>query len=74
MMERGVIEIPFRLDYQFKPISKLMSKYSNVPMSLADACIVRLAEIIPSSTILTIDRDFQIYRKNGKEIISLIIP
>lgn len=51
-----------------------MSKYSNVPMSLADACIVRLAEIIPSSTILTIDRDFQIYRKNGKEIISLIIP
>jgi len=74
MMERGIIEIPFRLYHQVQPISKLMEKYSNVPMSLADACLVRLSEIIPSSTILTIDKDFQVYRKNGKEKIPLIIP
>jgi len=74
MMERGVIEVPFRLDHQVLPISKLMGKYSDVPMSLADACLVRLSEIIPDSTILTIDTDFRVYRKNGKEKIPLILP
>lgn len=43
-------------------------------MSFADACVVRMAELIPNSKVFTVDSDFYIYRKNRKEMISLIIP
>jgi predicted nucleic acid-binding protein len=52
----------------------LMRKYGDVPMSLADACLVRLAEIIPHSIVLTLDRDFTVYRKHGRQVIPLLIP
>ena len=51
-----------------------MERYQSVPMSLADACLVRMTEIYPNSILLTLDSDFQIYRKNKNEIILLIIP
>ena len=51
----------------------LMKRYENVPMSLADACLVRMSELIPGSVILTLDSDFRIYRKNRNEAIDLII-
>jgi hypothetical protein len=51
-----------------------MERYQSVPMFLADACLVRMTEIYPNSILLTLDSDFQIYRKNKNEIIPLIIP
>jgi predicted nucleic acid-binding protein len=49
-----------------------MKRYENVPMSLADACLVRMSELILGSCILTLDSDFQIYRKNNDQVIDLI--
>ncbi len=43
-------------------------------MSLADACLVRMSEIYPNSLLLTLDRDFIIYRRNKNQVIDLIIP
>ena len=43
-------------------------------MLLADACLVRMSELISGSLILTLDSDFRIYRKNRNEAIDLIIP
>ncbi len=51
-----------------------MTQYNNVPMDLADACLVRMTELYPDSTLLTLDSDFQIYRKHRREIISVILP
>lgn len=51
-----------------------MIKYTNVPMSFADACLVRMAEQYLNSTILTLDSDFRVYRKNGNQIIPVIMP
>ena len=55
-------------------VHQLMQRYKSVPMSLADACLVRMAEIYPNSLVLTLDSDFRIYRKNKNEIIPLVIP
>lgn len=55
-------------------IETLMKRYQNVPMLLADACLLRISELIPGSVILTLDRDFRIYRKNRNEAIDLIAP
>ncbi len=51
-----------------------MRKYADRPMSVADACLVRLAEITPQSVVLTLDRDFLVYRKHGRQVIPLLVP
>jgi len=52
----------------------LLVRYQNVPMSLADACLVRMSEIYDNSAILTLDTDFKIYRKYRNEQIPVIMP
>ena len=52
----------------------LMKGYENLLMLLADACLVRMSELISGSLILTLDSDFRIYWKNRNEAIDLIIP
>ncbi len=73
-LEKGVLSLPFSLQNEIQPLNILLKKYSDVPMSLADGCLVRLAEIYPQSQILTLDSDFTVYRKNGNQLISLIFP
>ena len=68
------ITIPFSLTNEMAEVEVLMKRYENVPMSLADACLVRMSKLIPGSVILTLDSDFRIYRKNRNEAIDLIIP
>ena len=68
------ITIPFSSTNEMAEVEVLMKRYENVPMSLADACLVRMSELIPGSVILTLDSDFRIYRKNRNEAIDLIIP
>ena len=43
-------------------------------MSLADACLVRMAELYSESKVLTLDSDFRIYRKNRNQAIAVIMP
>lgn len=74
MIERNIIHTEFNLNLEAKSLKQLISKYKNVPMSLADACLVRMAELYDHSKILTLDSDFTIYRKNHKHIIQCITP
>jgi predicted nucleic acid-binding protein len=69
--ERGRLKIDFRLDQELGAVRALMQRYVNVPMSLADACLVRLAEIT-SLPICTLDGDFAIYRAHGRRPLNLI--
>ena len=52
----------------------LLRKYADVPMSVADACLVRMAEVTAHSTVLTLDRGFRVYRKHGRQVIPLLMP
>lgn len=74
MLKAGFLEIDFSLSNEIEAVENLMQKYENVPMSLADACLVRMSEPIKDSTVFTTDGVFHIYRKNGKRKIDLIIP
>jgi predicted nucleic acid-binding protein len=51
-----------------------VERYKNVPMSFADACLVRMTEIDRDSLVFTTDRDFLTYRRNRRERIPLIAP
>ena len=74
LVSRGGMSVAFAVADHAGPISRLMAKYSNIPMSLADACLVRMAELHPDSAVLTLDSDFNIYRKNGRQVIPTIMP
>jgi predicted nucleic acid-binding protein len=70
----GILRIDFSLAAEIETVLSRMKKYENVPMSLADACLVRMCEMEKDSAIFTLDSDFRIYRKNGRSAIPLIVP
>ena len=74
LMNRKVLHTPFSLFEHASQIGWLLRKYSNVPMSLADACLVRMTELVPDGTLLTLDTDFRVYRKNKKQVIPVLFP
>lgn len=74
LVSRGLIDPSFRLADESDPVKRLMSRYASVPMSLADGCLVRMAELHAGGVVFTLDSDFRIYRKNGRQAIPLIIP
>lgn len=55
-------------------ILRLLERYGNVPMSFADACLVRMSEIESDVVVFTTDRDFLTYRRNRRQAIPLISP
>lgn len=74
LINEEMIHIPFRLNSEATAVEELLKRYQSVPMSLADACLVRMSELYPSSELLTLDSDFQIYRKNRNQEIPIIMP
>ncbi len=74
LIVRGIIVLEFSLSSEINGIQQLMKTYRNVPMSLADACLVKMAETYPQSSIMTLDSDFIIYRKSRRKTIPLLRP
>lgn len=73
-IERGELTCDFVLREEAPAVRALLRRYANVPMSLADACLVRMAEMHPHSVICTIDSDFSLYRRDGRHPLDLLTP
>lgn len=69
----GAFGIPFTLTAEAGPVQALMGRYRSVPMDLADACLVRLAEIVGSGRILTLDSDFHVYRWRRRRPFDILV-
>ena len=74
LVERGLVSVRFQLESESRSVGKLLKRYADVPMSLADAILVRMTELVADSAVLTLDGDFRIYRRNGREVIPVIMP
>lgn len=74
LVARDIIKLDFRLRPELDAVRTLMRKFANVPISLADACLVRMTELEPDSTVLTFDGDFRVYRRNRRQVIPTIMP
>ncbi len=74
LVVRGILEVRFRLDAEVTVVRDLMQRYRSVPMSLADACLVRMAELEPQAALITLDQDFLIYRRNARHRIAVVMP
>jgi predicted nucleic acid-binding protein len=74
LLQNGALNIAFRIEEHVGALAKLLQKYRDTPISFADACIVRMAEIHDRHAVLTLDSDFSIYRKQGRLPLTLIHP
>lgn len=74
-IERGLLVSRFDLQAAAPRLNELVTKYSDLPMDLADACLVCMSEQTQDCQIVTIDRtDFTVYRRHGGESIPLLLP
>jgi len=74
LLERGVIRVALAVQNEQEDLRVLMRRYRNRPMSLADACLVRLSEIRTNGVVFTLDSDFRIYRRHGNKVIPVLMP
>ena len=74
MVRRGMLNVAFDLEDHVERLVELQRTYANVPMSLADACLVRMTELPGPSRVMTIDSDFRIFRRNRRQLIPLLAP
>ena len=74
LFERGLVKINFDVSSNHSDVWELLRKYADQPISLADACLVRMAELNDNCQVFTTDRDFLVYRRKGRGIIPLLAP
>src|SRR5437016_1496308 len=74
LLRKGFVELAFELEPALDTVLSLMEKYRDVPMSLADACLVRMTEILPDPLLLTTDSDFRVYRRHGRQVVPAMMP
>ena len=74
MVKRGMLNVAFELEDEVERLLELQRSYADVPISLADACLVRMTELHARSRVMTTDSDFRIFRRNRRQIIPLLAP
>jgi predicted nucleic acid-binding protein len=75
LVQSGVIDMDFDLKQSANRVSRLMQKYADQPMDLADACLVVMSENHDDSVVLTLDKaDFSVYRRFGRDLVPFMSP
>jgi len=74
LLRRRALFAAFELNETLEPVLRLIEKYRDVPMSLADACLVRMSETLADPVILTTDEDFRIYRRHSRQTVPCVTP
>ena len=75
MINEGLVALPFNCQEHLLQLARLADRFADQKPDLADLCLVRMSELFPKHSVITIDRtDFQVYRRNKREAIPLLCP
>lgn len=74
LLRLGHLQLGLNLADELVQVLDLRAKYADVPMSLADACLVRMSETQPDPVVLTTDADFKIYRRHSRQVVPCFLP
>jgi len=74
LLRRRAVIVAFELEQHLNEVLTLLKKYADLPMSLADACLVRLTETLPDAILVTTDSDFRIYRRHSRQVVPVVLP
>jgi len=73
-VETGTFRIPIQLSQSSTRLRYIFRKYRDREIDLADACLVHIADELRSGDILTLDRDFEVYRWGANKRFRFLIP
>jgi predicted nucleic acid-binding protein len=75
MINEGLISLAFDCRENLAQLGWLATRYADRKPDLADLCLVRMSELFPKHSVITIDRtDFRVYRRNKREAIPILCP
>ena len=74
LVEKRLLLVPFQLAEDVQPLRRLMRRYRDLPMSLADATLVRLSERFEAGEVFTLDSHFRVYRRFERRPIPVLMP
>ena len=75
MVADGLVAVAFTCNDHLLQLGALAERYEDRQPDLADLCLIRMSELYPRHSVITVDReDFRIYRRNRRDIIPLICP
>ena len=74
LLRRRALLVTFELAENVEPVVRLIQKYANIPMGLADACLVRMTETLADPIVLTTDEDFRLYRRHSRQVVPCVTP
>lgn len=75
LIKDGMLSIAFEVAKHSERLAQLAERYRDRNPDLADLCVIRLSELFPRHTVITVDEeDFRIYRRNNREAIPILCP
>lgn len=74
MLDKGLVRLAFDLESNRAELSQLARRYADRQPDLADLCLIRMSELLPNHSVITVDGDFRVYRRNRRDVIPLIMP
>jgi predicted nucleic acid-binding protein len=74
LLQRGAIRIAFDCSSNLQHLYDLAARYADRRPDLADLCLIRMSELYPKHTVITVDDDFRVYRRNKRDAIPLLCP
>ncbi|MFZ0735201.1 MAG: PIN domain-containing protein [Candidatus Sulfotelmatobacter sp.] len=75
LLRENMLEVAFDCTKNLEQLSQLAQRYGDQQPDLADLCLIRMSELYPRHTVITVDEsDFRIYRRNKREVIPLLCP
>lgn len=75
LLQDGLLELAFDISDHLQELQALARRYSDRRPDLADLCLIRMSEVYPRHSVITVDEsDFRVYRRNKRETIPLVCP
>jgi len=75
LVEDGLLRVAFDVDRNLSQLQQLARRYADRKPDLADLCLIRMSELYPRHTVITVDEsDFRVYRRNKREAIPILCP
>ncbi|MEX0852886.1 MAG: PIN domain-containing protein [Bauldia sp.] len=74
LLERQAVLVSFDLTLNLEAVLAFMRKYADLPIDLADACLVRMTEVLADPIVLTTDMHFRSYRRHSRLVVPCVMP
>lgn len=74
MLKDKIVRLAFDCTSHLDHLYDLATRYADRHPDMADLCLIRMSELYPRHTVITVDQDFRVYHRNKREAIPLLSP